>query len=85
MNEQEFAELFGTRAKDGNRRPKVDAATGQPLQKSDNPTRYKVTGTAFYVLATAPLSEEQLQELGKAAKAGPKTEKAAKAPAKDEA
>lgn len=77
----EFEAVFGAKG----RKPTFNAATGEPIQKSDNLTRLRIAGTPFYVLYTGALSVERLAALTTLAKAGPKTEKAAKVPAKDEA
>lgn len=75
----EFEALFGAKG----RTPTFNAATGEPLQKSDNLTRQRLAGTPYYVLYTGALSEERLAELSKLAKAGAPA-KAAKVPAKDQ-
>lgn len=81
MVEQAFNDLFGTTGPDG-RKPKVCAATGRPLQKTDHRTRQRIEGTKLYVFYTRPLSAERLAELVKLAQSGPVV-KAAKAPEKD--
>lgn len=63
----EFEALFGAKG----RRPTFNAATGEPIQKSDNLTRQRIAGTPYYVLYTGLLSDERLAKLVTLAKAEP--------------
>lgn len=71
MSDIEFDALFGKTGPDGHR-PTICAATERPLRNTDHVIRQRIAGTPYYVMHTAPLSDERLASLTKQAEAGAK-------------